>query len=1716
MRYGCLVIVFLIALVSSLAFGRDWTPNDDVIIGIPTGNDVAVEYEVLGKGHLRLHFRNPVVQSELVTADGKEWTYFNIEGETRTWEVGKPLVPVIARSIRLPNLGNIEVNIVTGKYVEYTNVDVLPQQPYPEASSETSFRARDFTRNEVTYSTNDWYPGELAVVSEPAVLRDARICVLAVQPVQVNPVTRTVRVYESIDIETVPIGGVSVNELIHSPGPVPSFEGFYRDIIGAEDLALDARTAKPGQILVISRDETNVRTQVQQFVDWKNASGRPAQWHTFTTAQNLSASSLMTVIQSRYNDTTSANPLEYVILVGDDGATGAYALPANSSISDHGYTQLAGGDILGDITLGRLSCTSINELALQVSRTLKYERTPLMTDTTWYSRGWGYAGTSMGITSNEPAIRFCLDMMHRHGVTNTPFDTHGGHVSSATINSRLNPGAVLWAHRAGWTGEIGSGDVASINNPNKCFAAFNITCNSGDWAGGSTGTHEQLIRLGTAANPAGAIAGMASATAGTHVNFNNVVATGIYYGFGPLNMHQPGPMGWSGKFQCWRNYQVNQSSRVTDFNNYNNLMGDATALLWTSVPRYITANIPQTMGLGSNRLSLRVMLGANGVPDQLVTAWKKNTEGVTETYARGFTDETGNVLLTLTNRTPGDMFVTVIDDNVDGDKYPIIDTVAIVQNPADLALSQFVVDDDNSGGTIGNSNQNGNPGETIDLNIRLANRGASLTLTGLSATLTTTDPRIAISNSTQTYANIAPNDSAFGAGSFRVQLLAGLAHNEVVPLQLAVTAGDPTYSRVLTVPLTVQSIEVRYISSALYNAQGQVTTLTPGGSVNVGVTVRNVGGIAVNQTNATMFSLSPYISVNRSDVSYSALPIGTNSTNTSDQRFTISANVLTMAGTQASLGVAFGAGDLRDTVIFPITVGTRTTRDPTGPDAYGYLAYDNTDTGYIMHPTFEWVEIIPALGGSGTRLNINDGAEGGDQSIAYPLPFDVQFYGNTFDSATICTNGWLAFGVTRINNVLAYNNFRNWHLPANEGPPNIVSVFWDDMTTGGTNGGVYVYNDVTNHRLIVTWKLQTLFGGNAANECQLIIYDEAFYPSYTNDALLLFQYKTFNNTTGEDTDYCTIGISDSTRRVGLEYSYWNAYTPGSASIPNGSNVNRAILFTTAQNFITGTLTGNVTRADNGQPVENVDVFVLNGGYSGRTNAQGNYTISDVMIGEYDVRASYEGFNPAILHTEIFEDSTTTLNFVLTSPGFVYSPDSIHTELSPVGEDANYQIMIRNTGNGTLTWESQLLYGGLTTDQANRDDSPRGPVRESNEIDETDTPWDEVFSFNASTITGDMGLLGVEFDGQNFWVTGANTWQNPNKLYKFDRDGNLLTSYNQPDTLSIYGWRDLAWDGTYLYGSSDRNICQIDSLGHVVRTFATNVNPARSIAVDTANGLLYYSDRMSPIYAIRLSDGQHVAQLPNTGNIYGLAWYPSDIDGMRLYSFQRDANDNGAFVVKIDVVTGATQMVATVGNTGEKAAGIALTPRWNPMLWTMACVLSTDGGTDRVALYEVAFNTVWIQYSPESGEVAPGDSAAIGVHLSSRSMPLGTYRVAIRLTTNANLSTVTIPVTMVVVVNDVEEPPAVVSLPREFKLEPNYPNPFNPVTSLSFALPERSAVRLTIYNALGQEVARLLDNQPMAAGNHMIRFDATKLSAGVYWYRLVAGNYSATRKMVFLK
>ena len=88
-------------------------------------------------------------------------------------------------------------------------------------------------------------------------------------------------------------------------------------------------------------------------------------------------------------------------------------------------------------------------------------------------------------------------------------------------------------------------------------------------------------------------------------------------------------------------------------------------------------------------------------------------------------------------------------------------------------------------------------------------------------------------------------------------------------------------------------------------------------------------------------------------------------------------------------------------------------------------------------------------------------------------------------------------------------------------------------------------------------------------------------------------------------------------------------------------------------------------------------------------------------------------------------------------------------------------------------------------------------------------------------------------------------------------------------------------------------------------------------------------------------------------------------------------------------------------------------------------------------------------------------------------------------------------------------------PGKYILEQNFPNPFNPSTTINFSIPQKNFVSLRVFNIIGEEVSTLI-NEEKDAGSYHIKFNALNIPSGIYFYKITAGSFSATRKMILIK
>lgn len=1633
------------------------------------GGGAALDVTRSSPTHTSISLHAPDVAVTTQAVGYENYQVFSLSGEPFVPAEGSPTVPQVFRFYRIPNTGGVDLVITDSAYDVLDNVNPMPFQ----ADAGTAV-----ARDEAVYSQDSWYPANVAEMTAPMVMRDFRLVGVTLYPVQINPARHQARVYRNISVDVVANNQPGENEITFNRRPSGAWAKTYRALISnLDDGALDDMTTTPGTYMILSSTNILMRPWADSLAEWKTRKGYKvvidARGSSYTP--NQWRQDILAAYQS------SNPPLEYVALMGDPDWTNI-GIPANYGDFDHYYASLTSDDI-EDIGVGRLDGGSTNEMATINAKIMGYERYPHMqnsqgqADTMWFHKAYMQASTSWSCASNFTLMQWVASQFRLYtGVDSSVVEASAGFNRGAAV-PRFNAGISFFA----WRGSMEENDpgLAGATNPGwRLPITITVTCQAGEYIN-FTSMAENLLKAGTPSNPQGGVCGIGPSTGGTHHPENVTMTGGFFYEVIDAGVEHLGDAVAGAKAWLWTTFG-NYQSEANLFSRYNNVFGDPGLSIWTDVPTVMTATHPTSLNVGARRVEVVVQRQGDDVPiqDALVCLWKR---GVDSTWVVGNTDASGRIVFPVSVNAPGTMYLTVTKQN----HKPYLFDIPCNNVDCMPMLCSYSVDDDNIGGTHGNNNGVVNPGETIDLPIYVKNFGTAVMATNVSATLTSSNPRVTVDGGAINYADIAPGDSTLGAQPFRIQVAQTMQNQEAVQLTLTISSLSRETSGVL---------ELRAASGDLVYQRQQwpAGAFAPGLSRSLSVTVRNAGLVPLTGVNGHLQSLSPFVTVSTGDASFGVIGAGGLDSNLTNP-FVVAANPMTFRGHQAPmLLILTGDNGFVDSTQFVVSVGTATSTDPTGPDAYGYFAYDNTDVSYELHPVFQYVNISAGLG---TNLNLNDVGEKTTISQIWStyrvLPFPVTFYGRTYDTLTICSNGWVAFG-----NQAWFDNARNYPIPAMQAPEAMIAPYWDDLATSGGSLGVWAYYDADSGRYIVQWKATTTGAPNGPLDFEVMLYDSAARPSMDGNNHILVQYNHAAMGLGINQDNerpgCTIGIQAPRGLVGLPIGYCDWTSPSVAAIQDG----RAILFTTDARVLFGQVEGHIYDAATTQPMPGVVVYADRYGFHDTTDARGHYHLTNVMIGTYNIIASKYRFNTdTLFNVMVALDSTDTLDFRLRHPEMILSIPVLVDSARDSTVQASFTIV--NHGNGPLDYASRVYFAG----------------------DHNPASWDSVGAINISGLTNDRQIWGCEFLYDSWWVTGAAAMDGHAVIYRFDLSGNLMNELPQP-CHSPLGWFDMASDGHYLYGSDTHVIYGMDTTGQVHDTIPSPLNPTRAIAYDPYYDHFWVADYSSNIYEID-RQGNTYGVIQNTGtnalSITGLAWNANDPTGYKLYVFSRDGSNSQIRVTRIQPLPPHNRETAVdlAGLPGDRANGCTITSSWNSTLVVFAAILRNAQAGCRMGIYEMSFNSSWITLSPSTAVVPGGQSQPVTVTLNPAILRSDTYQVNAQFSSTVYDTTLVLPITFVVHHTTSVVSPRVTSLPKEFALHQNFPNPFNPTTQISFDLPKAAHVQLRIYNSLGQLVTTLLD-ETRQAGAYTLTWDARNVSTGLYLYQIRAGSFVQTKKMLLMK
>ncbi len=1118
-KISFLNLIMVLLLMASLPLVAEVQPHSAV-------------FKVVSKSaqQLDIEFVLPDYELSLESKGGTDYQKIKMQDTGYHTQTGMPELPTLSTMIAIPAQGSAYVELISSRSKTLQNII-----PFPVQDEEA--KTGEFTINTDYYSGLRTNASEVLQYSAPQIMRDFRVINIQIDPFVWDALSRKLLVHEELSLRVHLSDESGLNELDAAPGISAEFERIYQaQILNYADHRGALIASTPPRIVMVHGEYSDpvFLNMLSDFVLWKRQKGADVTVLS-TAVTGSSNTAIKAYLQGLYDDPLTR--FDYIVLLGD--VTGAFAVPAwqtSDGFGDYPYQMLAGNDGLGDVFIGRISAENIVQLYVILSKIYAYERDIHVESAQWLNRMLLTADTLMDGSSVVNLSHYIreISLYENPDYTYTMLCQDSPHPSD--INMAINQGVGFFNFRgyggmAGWTPSD-----SNLYNVNKLFHSVILTCHTGDYH--TTATTEQLIRVGTAASPKGAVTSIGMWGSGTATMPNNALCGGIYAGIFTQGMRTMGEALLHSKLNFARLFAISNPYMCSSFAQWCNLMGDPTMEVYTTIPQTFESNAPAVVTSGINSLDISVQDQDGYLVRGAAVTVTHSHDSSNTIVARAFTDEYGRVYLPFSEEISSSDLILTISKH---DFKPLQQIVTV--EAGSLLASAPMIDDDLGGASAGNGNGIANSGETLEVHFALRNTSAAL-ITGIAGHISCNSPYVSIIDSLIDFGDIAAGLSGFCTSPAVIEISPETPNNTLLRFALQLEDSESTPYLVADY-ISVTDRELRYAAYEI--ADGANSVLDPGETANLNLTLSNVGELAVEDVLGELFTDNDMVTVLDSLGSFGTININAQASTLTDN-FSIQGRNTLLPGMiiPMRLKLSNPAGYLQ-WLEFSITIGTVTVHDPLGPDKHGYVIYDDGDTAYAECPVYDWIGIAPAEGGSGNILNIIDPDAPGEgdglssTSLAWVnLPFTFRFYGEDYQEITVCSNGFITFGHTE------NHEFRNYRIPGPMGPSPLIAAFWDDLATG-PDSRVCTWFDAENHTFIIEW-YQMLNGylNDYLETFQIILYDPAFYPSSFGDGPIKIQYKTFNNVDSGATNqnhgnFCTIGIESADQLDGLEYSFMNTY-----------------------------------------------------------------------------------------------------------------------------------------------------------------------------------------------------------------------------------------------------------------------------------------------------------------------------------------------------------------------------------------------------------------------------------------------------------------------------------------------------------------------------------------------------------------------------------------------
>lgn len=839
-------LLIVAVLIVSQVFASDW-----IKIKSDQSNPATISLISSNIESSTIHFSlDGFMKNSVVTPQGEAWL-IKLEEGGRNLQKGAPDLPILATSVIIPGDADMKVEVISAIYEEFENINIAPSKGNLLRTIDPATVPYEYGQQ---YNRNDFYPGKLADLRDPYIVRDYRGQTLIFQPFQYNPVTKTLRVYHDVELHISESGVSSINVLSNNGG-LNKVDSRFNSIYQHHFLNYNSTASRytpveeQGNMLIISYGD--FMDEMQALIDWKIQSGTPTEIVDVATIGN--ASDIKDYVADYYNN----NGLTFLLLVGDAAQVPSSTVSGNDSDNDYAY--VLGSDHYPDLFVGRFSAENEDHVNTMVTRTLDYEMNPIA-DTSWYNK-------AMSVASNQgPGDDNEMDYEHMRNITNNkllPFtynhayehfdgsqggEDADGNPSASMVATDIESGVSIINYvghgsTTAWsTSGFSNNNVNNLTNVGKLPFIFSVACVNGNFVG-STCFGEAWLRAEDNGEPTGAIAAFMSTINQSwdppmrgQDEMNDLIvetyADNVKRTFGGIAMNG-----------CMNMNDVYGSGGDVMTDTWT-IFGDPSLSIRTAAPADMMVSHPATLFLGAT--SITITSDAEGG----IAALTMNGEILGTATVEG-----GSATITfdpLNNVGLTNFVVTGFNFR------PYITTIEVVPNAGAFIVYATNTINDASGNNNGMLDYN----ESILLTVGLSNVGVEAA-EDVNVTISSSSEFITITDDTEPYGNLPAGDTVSVTDGFAITVAEDVSDNEQI--QFDVTAVDAEGRAVWESAfiLSAHAPVLNFLSFNIDDSEGNGNgKIEPGETVNLLVDIANNGSSIAFNVMGELVSESAYVTIN--------------------------------------------------------------------------------------------------------------------------------------------------------------------------------------------------------------------------------------------------------------------------------------------------------------------------------------------------------------------------------------------------------------------------------------------------------------------------------------------------------------------------------------------------------------------------------------------------------------------------------------------------------------------------------------------------------------------------------------------------------------------------------------------------------------------------------------------------------------------------------------